>query len=202
MIDPRFKENSVYKLLVPGMKLVDLAFFHSIESPSICVLEFLIDKDNNLVLVVDPKGFQKNGSYLNIAGHFNLLQSTLEYVRKKTYFVDDTATIDGKHKIKFKFNSRVNVQAFREGRFSEIYSREDVDKLFQKNRENHHILTKNYDYVPGFLVRLFDDMNIKDEEDKNFIEADFYREEGVRELYYLKKGEKNFEDDKNINLQN
>jgi hypothetical protein len=198
MLDPRFKENSVYKLLVPGMKLVDYTFFHSIQSPNICVLEFLIDKDNNLVLVVDPKGFQKNGFYLNVAGHLSLLQSTLEYIRDKFYYVDDTATIDDKHKIRFKFNNRIDVQAFREGRFSQIYSQEDVDKLFQKNREMHHILTKNYDYVPGFLVRLFDDMNIKDEEDKNLIEKDFYAEEGVRELYYLKSNEKNFEDEKII----
>ena len=198
MLDPRFKEKSVYKLLVPGMKLVDYTFFHSIQSPNICVLEFLIDKDNNLVLVVDPKGFQKNGFYLNVAGHLSLLQSTLEYIRDKFYYVDDTATIDDKHKIRFKFNNRIDVQAFREGRFSQIYSQEDVDKLFQKNREMHHILTKNYDYVPGFLVRLFDDMNIKDEEDKNLIEKDFYAEEGVRELYYLKSNEKNFEDEKII----
>lgn len=199
MLDPRFKENSVYKLLVPGMKLVDYVFFHSIESPNICVLEFLIDRDNNLVMIVDPKGFQKNGNYVNIAGHLNLLQSTLEYVRDKHFFIDDTVTIDGLHKMRFKFNHKINVQAFREGRFSEIYSKEDIDKLFQKNRENHHILTKNYDYAPGFLVRLFDDMNIYDEKVKNLIEADFFREEGVRELYYLKKGEKNFEDDKNNN---
>ena len=121
MLDIRFKENAVSVFIIPVMKTLDPVYLKNLASPSICVLEHSLDKYNNLILKIDPKGFINNsGQYVNPANHKKNLNATLSVIREKKYYVKDYSDLEY-HYLVLMIPSKIDINAFHSKKWSSVY---------------------------------------------------------------------------------
>lgn len=125
-----------------------------------CVLKFGLDENDNIAILCDPKGFMVNYAYINENKYLVAFQNTLLNLREKPYY-DTDYPINNNHVIKIKTPDFVNINKFKEGKFSEIYSKDIVEQLFNKYCTEYKILTKDRSYFDEFINRISRDFKIE-----------------------------------------
>lgn len=135
MLTEHIDSEVLWDLLLPYKERL-LGFFIGIEK---------LDNSNCLFLILNPD---------------NKFNSLLESVRRISFYHDDKGFIDKDlHVIVLKLPSKYQntINKFVEGKYSQLYSKSDVVKLFRTNSHQYHVLLKSKD----LKEQLERDLNIK-----------------------------------------
>lgn len=101
------------------------------------------------------------------------------WIRYQSYFIKDYPMdlIGRAHMIILDFPSKYSnaYDKFLEGRYSEMFTKEEIDKLFQKDSYEYKVLTKDKSLIPVFAKKLKETFELSSLKDDDLIdnELDF-----------------------------
>lgn len=148
--------NKTYKYLIPCLKLYGDTFvtkLNSVFNLAFGIHDTVLDateyEGQKLIYILSDKLYQ--------AAKF---QNFLNYVKHQPYYVMDYAFDDQErgrqHMLVIKFpESHFDVyDKFIDGKYSKMYTKDEVNKFFRKEGESRDVVTRSKKMIPVFIERI------------------------------------------------
>lgn len=173
----KIHENKTKSFLVPGLKFYGDVFTAKISGDlfklSFGIHDALLDGADILegkrpVFIMVDKAVNPSKTW-----------KAIEWFRLRDYYITDYScdfgSVARKHMLVLDFPAELSeaYEKFIEGKYSEMYNQEQLDKFFpDKNSTAYKILTKSLDYMPTFISKIEEVFDVKIEDKTPYIDSE------------------------------